>query len=553
MADPGTDTSSSVSSLNSTLMQQAVPTFAQSQAQKQEERKVIRENILPELSEQSSRRLPPLPQAPPTEPPPKPQYTDPMQPWGSLAMGVAMLGSAFTRQPLVNALNAGAAVNNAFHRNDIEASKQSLETWRAQTDYAQKLYEYQDKTYRDALLGLKDDRAGTMAKLRALSVGYQDNALAELLKMGQLDQALTHITEVVPKQVENLNARTTEAQTSAELNVQKLQFAQQENEIRTQMQAATAAGNQPEVDRLSGELRAVQGKAVAGAGGGLAVSKSFDIVDEKGQVVESGVMARERRDKPGFIYSEGEHQGEEIKLPPGQRLKPITPSQTGGGRAGAQVLRQQIGGREVLSDLQNAVSLPVGTTIGPLGTVHPGTSVLGALQGDLVRQLTDQDSQLMQASMAGVTRELSILMSPVYGGNYATQQLDPLIPKSGDSLGTAIFKLARLAQSADNALEGVSKSPIVSNDQKQYAVDMRDQIQQAIPWTTKQAMDFARQGHAVKESFGEFVKKNVTPSAGVSGEYSKSTIDDLLNAINDRNLTNDQRRAIAARLEELGH
>lgn len=248
----------------------------------------------------------------------------------------------------------------------------------------------------------------------------------------------------------------------------------------------------PEGTKLRGERGAIDG---------LESSKTLQILDSKGNVVRT-VMARERRNAAGWLDSQ---TGEPIKLEKGQQIRQVTPGSATGGRAGAQVLRQEIGGREVLSDLQNAVKLPVGTTIGPLGTSVPGTSVMGALQGDLVRKLTDQDSQLMQASMASMTRELSILMSPVYGGNYAAQQIEPLVPKSGDTIATVLFKLARLGQSADNALEAVSKSPLLSNDQQEYARDLRTQIQQAIPWSSEQALAFA-QGPNPGESFGDFMR-----------------------------------------------
>jgi hypothetical protein len=108
--------------------------------------------------------------------------------------------------------------------------------------------------------------------------------------------------------------------------------------------------------------------------------------------------------------------------------------------------------------------------------------------------------------MASLSRELSILMSPVYGGGWAAQQIEPLIPKQGDTIGTVMFKMARIAQSADNALEAVSKAQFLSNDEKKYASDMRGQIGRAIPWSTQQAQAFAQKGQA-KESFGAFVKR----------------------------------------------
>lgn len=268
-----------------------------------------------------------------------------------------------------------------------------------------------------------------------------------------------------------------------------------------------------------------------GAAPSLEASKTLEILDKNGEVLRT-VLAREGRDKPGWVDSA---TGEPIVVnkAAGESLKEITPTTSSGGRAGAQVIRQEIAGREVLSDLQNAVSLPLGTTTGLLGGVHQGPSVFGALRSDLVRKLTDQDAQLMQASMASMSRELSILMSPVYGGSWAAQQIDPLIPQAGNSVGTTLFKLARIAQSADNALEAAAKAPILSNEQKKYALDLRRQIQEAIPWTTRQALDFARQGQAPKESFADFVKRGGLEGKGpsVPSESSHATLDAAKSAI----------------------
>jgi hypothetical protein len=265
-----------------------------------------------------------------------------------------------------------------------------------------------------------------------------------------------------------------------------------------------------EQERLAVEQKRLgdqEAKAASGEGGTYEASKTLEILDKDGDVVRT-VLAREGRGKVGWVDSTS---GEPIKKEPDQQVREVTPSTSSGGRAGAQVLRQQIGGREVLSDLQNVSTLSLGQTIGLLGTVQPGTSVYGALKGDLVRALTPQDAQLMQASMAGLTKELSILMSPVYANNYAAAMLEPLIPKSGDTIGTAQFKLARLAQSADNALEAIGKTSFISDAQKKYAKDIRAQIGEAIPWSTQESMGFARFA-GDGESFSAFVdrwRKNI--------------------------------------------
>jgi hypothetical protein len=247
------------------------------------------------------------------------------------------------------------------------------------------------------------------------------------------------------------------------------------------------------------EEREAKGSA---AGGSYEASKTLEILD-KDENVKRTVLAREGRGKVGWVDSV---TGEPLKLEPGEHPREITPTTSSGGRTGAQVIRQEIGGREVVSDLQNAVSLPIGQTIGPLGTVETGKSISEALKGDTVRAVTPQEAQLMQASMASMTRELSILMSPVYGGNWAAQQMEPLIPKAGDTVGTTQFKLGRMAQTADNALEALEKAPALSNDQKQYAKSLRAQIKEAIPWSTAEAQGFARFA-GEGEPFGAFVDR----------------------------------------------
>jgi hypothetical protein len=247
--------------------------------------------------------------------------------------------------------------------------------------------------------------------------------------------------------------------------------------------------------------------------GGNRASKNIIVLDDKGKEVFRGAGHQTAQ---GWV---NDADNAPIPVPQGGKIE-LSGSESGsGGRAGAQVLRQTVGGREVLSDLQNAVSMPIGSTTGILGQYHPGTSLTGALGGDVARQLTSQDAQLMQASFASLSRELSILMSPVYGGRWASEQIDPLIPKEGDSIGTALFKIARIKQSADNALEALSKSPIVSGEQKQFSTDMRQQLDEAVPWSTATAMSFARGGHA-DQSFADFMKTN--PSGGAQPAQSSA-------------------------------
>lgn len=244
-------------------------------------------------------------------------------------------------------------------------------------------------------------------------------------------------------------------------------------------------------------------QAEAKTGENLEVSKQYEIVDDKGNVVGPPLELRERKDRPGFVHSE---DGSPLVLEPGQHVRGISPSQAGGGRAAQQVLRQIVGGREVLSDLQNVSMLPVGQTTSTLYGYDPGKSLWGTLKSDLVRSLTDQDAALMQGSMAGLQRELSILQSPVYVTQGSIDQLDKLVPMKGDTLETALFKIARSRQVADNALEGLSKSPIVSNKEREYARQLRAQLRKYIPYSSSDIVQWTRSGQSTTESFGQFLE-----------------------------------------------
>jgi hypothetical protein len=248
-----------------------------------------------------------------------------------------------------------------------------------------------------------------------------------------------------------------------------------------------------------------------GAGGTLAVSKQLEITPKDGQPYT--VVAREGRNKAGWVDS---FSGEPLKIPEGAKVKEVTAGTAGGGRAGAQLQRQITAAPEIKSDLLNVAKLPVGSTMGPFGSMTPGTTLSGALKTDLATGLTTDDERLMQMGMAGFQRELSTIQSPVYVGKYASEQLNSLMPRAGDNVGTTLYGFARIKQTATNALESLLPNPLLSTEQKDYIQQHIKAINEAIPWTTDDVMAF-RQQQDPKESFGEYVQRT-----GVSGAAKKT-------------------------------
>jgi hypothetical protein len=263
--------------LDAVLSGNAQQALSSAQTNRQEFQKTIKEEILPELraGRQAAEGLKP-PAPPPMQPPPEVQPRGQGDAWGSLAMAVAMFGSAFTRQPLTNALNAGAAVNNAFKKQDADAARQALDQWKAHSDYAIKLHDFQYQAYRDALSKIGQDRAGTLAELQVLAAAFKDDGLSQLLQAGQVAQIGPHI-DYLKKQNEKLGNETETENQLKQLRIEALDAQKKGdtegerhaleqinivNASRGKGGAAAAAGTQPTLD--SETIRTMADQYLAG-------------------------------------------------------------------------------------------------------------------------------------------------------------------------------------------------------------------------------------------------------------------------------------------------
>lgn len=209
--------------------------------------------------------------------------------------------------------------------------------------------------------------------------------------------------------------------------------------------------------------------------------------------------------------------GEPVKLGPHEQV--VGRETAGGGRAGSLATRQLTGGREVLSDLQNAIEMNVGSVpAGLFSRYEPGVSIMGALEGDLIRKLTPDDALMMQASLANIGREIGTLLNPIGGGEWAAKQFNPLLPAAGESIRVTLFKLARLAQTADNALESLEHSNIIAPAQRKWAAQLRRDIHNSISFSPHDILAWERQGKK-SETFGDYIKQQGlnTPSGVPKG------------------------------------
>jgi hypothetical protein len=207
---------------------------------------------------------------------------------------------------------------------------------------------------------------------------------------------------------------------------------------------------------------------------------------------------------PGTGWEDDAHPGTRI---PGDRFITL-PRGAGGaaGRAGAQVQRQIIAAREIASDLQNVVRLPITTTRGIFGGRQQGPGLMDALKENLAEKLTNEDAELANSALASLERELSVVVSPVYGGSWAADSFKPLALKEGQTNLVKLYNIARMRQTADNALEGVINTDWVGKEQKAYAQQLMGVLEKAVPWTPGDVMSYREQTDN-RLSFGDFVKQ----------------------------------------------
>ena len=140
-----------------------------------------------------------------------PNPTSPAEQWGSMAMLFAMLGSMFTRNPAVTALNAAAAAMNGFNQKDEAAAKQSLEEFKVANSNMLKAVEFQQRAYEDALKGYDSEEklleiAGTRkekeidARVKALNSALQH----ENLETVRSQSGLLGVVKLLDQEKQNL-------------------------------------------------------------------------------------------------------------------------------------------------------------------------------------------------------------------------------------------------------------------------------------------------------------------------------------------------------------
>lgn len=124
---------------------------------------------------------------PPPAPTPPPELTA-AQKFGSLASIFAIAASAFTRTPMINAMNAMAAGIKARQQNDAAGYAQAYQAWKTNTDLALERHQAQQADLDDALKMLSTNIQKGTAMIQAYSAEYGDTFMAAQLALGHFDK-----------------------------------------------------------------------------------------------------------------------------------------------------------------------------------------------------------------------------------------------------------------------------------------------------------------------------------------------------------------------------
>lgn len=122
-------------------------------------------------------------------PAPQPHSTDFMSAFGSAAMALAGLGSLMTRQPLVNALNAGTAVLNAYHQNDMAEAQLQFKQWQTAVQNAEHMQRFEQQAYSAALAKARLQPELARAEMTTLAASFKDQVVHSMVSKGDLSGA----------------------------------------------------------------------------------------------------------------------------------------------------------------------------------------------------------------------------------------------------------------------------------------------------------------------------------------------------------------------------
>lgn len=126
----------------------------------------------------------------------------PLEQFGSIGSIFAMAASAFTRQPMVSALNAGAAAMTAIHQSDEETYKSAYQAWKDNSNLALKRFDMERTLYEDANKLATTDMSLWPQKRLSIAAQFDDQKTILMMQNGMIKEVLekdSHAVDMADK------------------------------------------------------------------------------------------------------------------------------------------------------------------------------------------------------------------------------------------------------------------------------------------------------------------------------------------------------------------
>lgn len=186
---------------------------------------------------------------------PKMPDDNPLAQFGSLASMIGIFASAFTKKPIVNALNASADAMKAEQAGNKEAYDLAYQQWKDQSELAFKRHESEIQDLNEIMELAKTDQASALAKLKAWGVVNSSQAATMLSELGDWEE--------IGKWISSQQTALAKAQESsikiAELNQKKTE-QDRKNQIYQDTLADNLAKGQPRALAETNALMASEAK-----------------------------------------------------------------------------------------------------------------------------------------------------------------------------------------------------------------------------------------------------------------------------------------------------
>ena len=124
----------------------------------------------------------------------KDYHTDPLEAFGSLGSVFAIFASAFTHQPMENALLGSAAAMGAIKNGDDVAYDRAYTAWKDNTQLALKNHQIQHETYQDAIQLMNTNMGAGRVKMQVDAARFGDKQALFLLENG-MDKELIELQQ----------------------------------------------------------------------------------------------------------------------------------------------------------------------------------------------------------------------------------------------------------------------------------------------------------------------------------------------------------------------